>query len=190
MKTLLFFTTFIFSFMCINCNRSSKKIADTEANSQNAWQNVLKEKMPLLGHRNWIVVTDMAYPLQTKQGIITLYANTAYEQVLSVVLELLKKAPHVYARAYQDEELALVTEKLCPGIDAFRAKTDKLLSSINVTQVKHENLIARLDSISSIFQVLLIKTNLTMPYTSTFFELDCKYWDEKKQKEMIKKNEL
>lgn len=28
------------------------------------WQSKLQEKLPLLGHRNWIVITDMAYPLQ------------------------------------------------------------------------------------------------------------------------------
>ena len=37
-----------------------------QASRPDNWQTVLQEKLPLLGHRNWIVITDMAYPLQAK----------------------------------------------------------------------------------------------------------------------------
>ena len=43
------------------------------------WKTFLKEELPLLGHRNWIVVTDMAYPLQTNPGIKTIFAAEPYE---------------------------------------------------------------------------------------------------------------
>jgi hypothetical protein len=43
--------------------------------------------------------------------------------------------------------------------------------------VPHEELIRRLDEVSSLCRVVIIKTPLTLPYTSTFFELDCGYWD-------------
>lgn len=149
------------------------------------WQEVLKEKLPLLGHRNWIVVTDMAYPLQSKPGILTLYAEEPYEEVLNHVRETLEKAPHVYGRVSQDQELSWLKEELCPGIDAFRQEVGQVLSGIAVTTVPHEQLIARLDSASQLFQVVIIKTNLAKPYTSTFFELDCKYWDAEKQKDLV-----
>jgi len=31
--------------------------------------------------------------------------------------------------------------------------------------------------VSSLCRVVIIKTPLTLPYTSTFFNLDCGYWD-------------
>jgi hypothetical protein len=40
-----------------------------------SWKAELKKELPLLGHRNWIVVADSAYPLQTSPGIETITAN-------------------------------------------------------------------------------------------------------------------
>ncbi len=40
----------------------------------------------------------------------------------------------------------------------------------------HEQIIARLDQAAQVFRVLIIKTDLTIPYTTVFFELDCGYW--------------
>ena len=39
-----------------------------------------------------------------------------------------------------------------------------------------EEIIAKLDSVSQVFRVLIIKTDLTIPYTTVFFELGCAYW--------------
>lgn len=94
MNKSIIYLLFICLFLSGSCIQK-----DTVRN-QTDWQTVLKEKLPLLGHRNWIVVTDMAYPSQAKKGITT---------------------------------------------------------------------------------------ELAKPYTSTFFELDCKYWDNNKQTELNKK---
>ncbi|GHT23543.1 hypothetical protein AGMMS4957_15230 [Bacteroidia bacterium] len=56
------------------------------------YKEELKEILPFLGHRNWIVVTDMAYPLQTAQGIKTLYTNESYMDVLSFAFNEIEKA--------------------------------------------------------------------------------------------------
>lgn len=145
------------------------------------WQTVLQEKLPLLGHRNWIAITDMAYPLQTKKGITTLYADEPYTQVLNTVRQAIDGTQHVYAHVYQDRELAYLKEDICPGIDSLKDEMQKTLAPSAVTYVEHEQLINRLDSASNLFEIVIIKTNLTKPYTSTFFELDCKYWDSEKQ---------
>src|SRR5207248_8471139 len=41
----------------------------------------------------------------------------------------------------------------------------------------HEDIISKLDQVGEMFRVLLIKTNMRIPYTSIFFELGCGYWD-------------
>lgn len=151
------------------------------------WQKVLQEKLSLLGHRNWIVITDMAYPLQTKRGFTTVYANEPYTEVLNHVKKMIDSSSHVYAHIYQDKELSFLDEGSCPGIDALRSEMKEVLSSSKIISIKHEDLIVRLDSISNLFEVVIIKTGLTKPYTSTFFELDCKYWDSSKQSALNKR---
>ena len=57
-----------------------KEATNHHSQHKTNWQTVLQDKLPLLGHRNWIVITDMAYPLQTREGITTLYANEPYTE--------------------------------------------------------------------------------------------------------------
>lgn len=182
----------VICFMNTSCNQLSEK-SQTNINQQTIpdWKETLLQKLPLLGHRNWIVVTDMAYPLQTKEGITTLFADEPYEQVVATIINSFNDFPHVLPVVYQDLELNYVQEELCPGIETFRKQMSETLAGMKVSPVKHEELIARLDSVSAAFQIIIIKTNLTMPFTSTFFELDCKYWDAEKQALLQKhQNEL
>jgi len=145
------------------------------------WKTTLAAQLPLLGHRNWIVVTDMAYPLQTNPGITTLFADAPYGEVIADVNALIKEAPHVFAHIYQDREQTALSERLAPGWNDYRASVEKALDLSDVTLVPHEELIRRLDEVSSLCRVVIIKTPLTLPYTSTFFELDCGYWDSQRE---------
>lgn len=140
------------------------------------WKTKLEELLPLLGHRNWIVVTDMAYPLQAREGITTLYADGPYADVMAHLVKAVKDCPHVRPHVYQDLELQDLNDANCPGIEAYKAETAKLLKSWDVKAVRHEDLINRLDSVSRTFNVVIVKTSLQLPYTSVFLELDCKYW--------------
>ena len=148
------------------------------------WKTTLKEQMPLLGHRNWIVVTDMAYPLQTNPGITTLYADEPYQEVVAYVDSMIKDAPHVFAHIYQDQEQQALSEELAPGWDDYKEKLSEVLDLSNVQLVPHEELIVRVDEVSSLCRIVIIKTSLTIPYTSTFFELDCGYWDGEREKKI------
>lgn len=58
-----------FLLVCISlilpaCHEQAGNVLHPEKTSVADWKESLQEKLPLLGHRNWIVVTDMAYPLQ------------------------------------------------------------------------------------------------------------------------------
>jgi hypothetical protein len=50
------------------------------------WNKQLTGAMPLLGHRNWILVVDSAYPLQTAPGIEAIETNAAQLEVVRAVL--------------------------------------------------------------------------------------------------------
>lgn len=146
--------------------------------------NHLNEMVKKLGHRNWIVVADSAYPWQNANGIKTIVLNCNQEKGVQDVLAILKKAGHVRPTVYLDKELEYVSEENAPGIDAYRSKLSELLKDHNVVRIKHEELIAKLDESSKMFEIVIIKTNMKLPYTSVFMELRCGYWNDEAEKKL------
>ncbi len=154
-----------------------------------SWEEKLNQALPALGHRNWIVVVDSAYPSQVSPGIDLVVAGEDHFAVLEKVLKAVDGSKHVRPRIYLDKELAYVTEDLAPGIEGCRARLGTMLTGRAVTPVPHEDLIARLDQVAKTFRILMIKSSLTLPYTSVFMELDCGYWTpeaETKMRESMK----
>lgn len=163
----------------VSCQHGSQK----EDKFADHWETMLSDKMPYLGHRNWIVVTDMAYPLQTSAGVTTLYADEPYEKVLSKVKKMIDTAPHVYAHIYQDKEFSYISDSEVKGIETLRANIQAICGN-ELESMPHEKMIAQLDEAGKLFQVIIVKTPLTMPYTSTFFQLDCNYWNTAQQSKL------
>ncbi len=154
------------------------------------WKNKLNTDLPVLGHRNWILIADSAYPAQARAGIETIYTGQSQIETTRTVLAAVDKAAHVNPNIYLDAEIEYVTEDAAPGIDKYRKELSALLGSRQVKHVKHEDLIAKLDEAAKTFRVLILKTDLTLPYTSVFLELDCGYWNpeaEAKMRQAIKK---
>lgn len=148
------------------------------------WRLALDRELPRMGHRNWIVVADSAYPLQSRQGILTLYSGEDHLAVLSEVLERIKGSDHVAPIVSLDAELAKVNETDAPGIGEYRQKLDQALAGMPRQVKPHMEIIKSLDEAAALFRVIVIKTNLTLPYTSVFIELDCAYWDGHKEQRM------
>lgn len=141
-----------------------------------AWRQAVTERLPLYGHRNWIVIADAAYPAQSSPGIETVVSGADHLQVLQVVLKALERTKHLRPSVFTDYELRSVAEKDAPGITGFRDRLARVLGPRPTNVLPHERIIARLDEAGKTFRVLIIKTNLTMPYTSVFLNLDCGYW--------------
>ena len=177
LSILLSFT----AFMITSCQQQPQA---TEALPQ--WEAQLSEKMPLLGHRNWIVITDMAYPLQSGAGITTLCADEPYTEVLRKVKAQIDAAPHVFAHVYHDRELDFIAEADMPGVDSLRAEMAKICGD-EAQSVLHEELLEKMDAASRLYNIVIIKTPLTMAYTTTFFELDCAYWNGEKQQHLMER---
>ena len=140
------------------------------------WQAILNARLPVFGHRNWIVIADSAYPAQTRPGIETIVSSADHIEVLQEVLQALEQSPHVRPTVYVDRELEFLDDKSVPGISAFRNQLSGILRERPAEKILHEQIIAKLDGISQTFRVLIIKTRMTMPYTSVFLQLDCAYW--------------
>jgi len=148
------------------------------------WQAELAKQLPALGHRNWILIADSAYPAQSRPAISTIVTEADHLEVVEAVLKAVDGAPHVRGNFYLDAELEYLTEKNAPGIDTYRRQLFALLDNHPIKKIPHEQLIARLDEAAKMFRVLVLKTNLTLPYTSVFIELDCGYWDQARQQQL------
>ena len=140
------------------------------------WKQKVAEAMPLLGHRNWILIVDSAYPLQAVPGIETIETDAGYLEVARHVLVAIDRSVHVRPVILMDAELPFVSEQDAPGVSAVRAETSDLFRAYPVESMPHDRLIANVEEASKHFNVLVLKTNLTIPYTSIFIRLDCKYW--------------
>lgn len=140
------------------------------------WKAKLSATLPVFGHRNWIVVADSAYPAQSKPGIETIVSGADQLTVVQHVLAAIAECKHIRANVYADKELAYVAEADAPGVAEYRRKLDAALAGAGIDYMPHEAIIEKLDQSAQVFKILLIKTTMTIPYTSVFFELDCGYW--------------
>jgi len=144
---------------------------------QPEWSPHLAALLPLYGHRNWIVVADAAYPAQSRPGIETIAVGESQPDAVTSVLAAISAAPHVRPLIHLDAELDFVRESDAPGVADYRRELDQVLAGAHVETLPHEDIIHKLDQSAEIFRILVIKTDMTIPYTSVFFELDCGYWN-------------
>lgn len=142
------------------------------------WHKAVAERLPLYGHRNWIAIVDSAYPSQISPGVETIIADADQITVLRAVLQDLDGARHVRPTIFTDAELAYVDEKDAPGVSAYRMDLARILGTRTASSLLHEQIIHNLDTAGQTFHLLIIKTNMTIPYTSVFLQLNCKYWSD------------
>jgi len=159
---------------------------DVAANSAAAgdWRARLNHELPLLGHRNWIAVVDSAYPLQTSVGIETVETNAEQLDVVRAVLDELSKVKHVRPVVFTDAELKMVPEGDAAGVTAYREALDGILRAREMQSLPHEEIIGKLDEAGETFHVLVLKTKMTIPYTSVFLRLDCGYWSDEQERRL------
>jgi len=169
------------------CNQSKvaeKTIPIKETKNEFNWKLDLEAKLKLYGHRNWIVIADAAYPQQSNPAIETLTIDASQLEAVEFVNNLISKATHVDANIFIDKEMAFVSEKNAQGITTYRNKLNKILEEKSTRTMLHEDIIRDLDASAKLFNVLILKTDLAIPYTSVFFQLECGYWNESSEKEL------
>lgn len=151
------------------------------------WKAKLAAEMPLLGHRNWILIVDSAYPLQSSPGMETIDTHARMTDVLPYVLKTIDSSIHVRPDVFMDAELPFVPNQDAPGASAYREEVGRILRGYPIQSVLHDKIIADIGRTGTQFHVLVLKTNLTIPYTSVFIQLNCKYWSGDAEKRMRQK---
>ncbi|MGC1782482.1 MAG: hypothetical protein WA708_08200 [Acidobacteriaceae bacterium] len=115
------------------------------AATPSTWQTKVQQELPLLGHRNWIVVVDSAYPWQTSPGIETVETGTDQLTVLHEVLDAISRSKHVRPVIFMDSELPFVTEQEAPGVTRYRKQVKVAFGNLPVHSFLHEQLIQEMN---------------------------------------------
>ncbi|MFI3277823.1 MAG: hypothetical protein SNH13_00255 [Rikenellaceae bacterium] len=147
------------------------------------WKSEFSDILPLLGHRNWVLVVDKAYPLQSASGIKYINSGQPLDLVLTEVLRQIDLASHVKPVIYTDKELtqlANIGDKEAEMVDTL----NKIFNGREVQSLLHDLVFEKLDAASKLFNVVVIKTESTVAYSSVFFELDCGYWNAEKEQKL------
>lgn len=168
----------------LGCQQPAARTADDS--QVKTWKEELREQLPLMGHRNWILVVDKAFHIQTAPGMEYRYVDEPLTKVLEQVMDEVHKETHIKPIVYNDKELSFIEEEDSPGINDYRKQLDEVLKGMNVQTLAHDSVFKQLDDASKLFKVLVIKTNETLAYSSVFIELDCKYWDGEKESKLRK----
>ena len=163
--------------------------SDRQRHDEAPWQTRLSELLPLMGHRNWIAVVDSAYPLQTSEGIETIETNDDQLDVVRRVVREVAETKHVSPVVFTDAELKAVPEDDAPGVTYYRDQLNHFLSAFDAGSLErqslpHEEIISKLDEAGKTFHILVLKTRMTIPYTSVFLRLDCGYWTEEQERRL------
>ena len=148
------------------------------------WRAVLDDEIPLLGHRNWILIVDSAYPLQASPGVETIETDAPQVEVLRHVLAELDRSVHLRPEIFLDKELPFVAEEDASGVSAYRRELQATLGGYAVESVPHEQLISRVDEAGRTMHVLILKSRMAVPYSSVFIHLNCRYWSDEAEKRM------
>ncbi|PWU04082.1 MAG: hypothetical protein C5B52_02105 [Bacteroidetes bacterium] len=174
-----------------SCSQQKSEAPTLASITPDGWKFQFEKELPLLGHRNWIIVADKAFPEQNAAGIEYINTNENLMPVLQYVLEKVNGSGHVKPIIYRDKELGFITEEQVKGIEDFRSGSEKILKAQNPNSrgeafqtILHDSVFTKLDAASKLFKVVVLKTNETLPYTSVFLQLDCAYWNGNQEKQL------
>mgnify|MGYP001208102173 CR=1 FL=1 len=151
------------------------------------WTHEFEKVLPLLGHRNWILVVDKAYPYQSAPGITTIDTQMPLPIALEKVVAAIKASTHVKPIFYTDKELGFISEDMAPGVGAFRKQLSRILAGAQTQTMLHDSVFAKLAEAAKLFNVVILKTEGLIAYSSVFIELDCAYWSAEKEKALREK---
>ena len=165
------------SIALVACSASAARGEKPVAHAA-SWQMQLNHMLPLLGHRNWILIVDSAYPLQTSPGIQTIETGASLPEVTRLVLSAVDHSIHVRPDVFMDAELPFVPEQDAPGVSRFRGQIKTVLGDRKVTSLPHAQLLQLVGSAGTAYTILVLKTTEAVPYTSVFLRLNCRYWSD------------
>lgn len=141
------------------------------------WQAAVDRQAGQLGYRNWIVIAEASFPAHNRPGVRQVAAPVEIPEALDYVLNALEQTENVRPQVYLTREARSVENDFAPGIDDLRQRIKNALHGHEATELDQQSLLTLLEDANRSFDVLVIRTQSALPYTSVFLELQPGYWD-------------
>jgi D-ribose pyranose/furanose isomerase RbsD len=141
------------------------------------WQSAVDKQVAQLGNRNWIVIAEASFPAYNRPGVRQVNAEVEIPEALDYVLHVMERTENTRPNVYLARELRSVKNDYAPGIDALRTSITGALHGHESIQIDHEALQVLLEGANRKFDVLVIRTQTALPYSSVYLELLPGYWD-------------
>jgi len=145
--------------------------------SENTWRAAVDHQAGQLGYRNWIVIAEASFPAHSRTGVRQVAAPVEIPEALDYVLQALERTENVRPQVYLTRELRSVENDFAPGIDELRKRLQASLHGHEPTELDQQSLLTLLEDANRSFDVLVIRTQTALPYSSVFLELKPGYWD-------------
>lgn len=145
--------------------------------SRMPWLGKLRHELGYLGARNWVVVAEAAFPIQSRPGLRVIRVDGDIPNVVDGVEQLIEEKHHVKPRLYVTTEAGSVPYDYAPGIKNYRKQLQEALHGRETLRLDNAMLMRMLNDTSKTYRVLVIKTRTALPYSSVFMELGSGYWD-------------
>jgi hypothetical protein len=145
--------------------------------SENSWRAAVDHQANQLGYRNWIVIAEASFPAHNRPGLRQVNAPVEVPEAVDYVLHALEQTENVRPQVYLTRELRSVENDFAPGIDELRQRVRDSLHGHEPTELDQQSLLVLMEDANRSFDVLVIRTQTALPYSSVFLELKPGYWD-------------
>lgn len=160
-----------------------------DSSSKRPWLGSIRHELGYLGARNWVVVSEAAFPTASRRGLRVIQVDADIPEVLEALEDVIEEKHHVKPRIYVTREIEKVPYDYAPGIKAHRADLKEALHGRQTVNLDHEILMSLINNTTKSYRVLVIKTRTALPYSSVFVELGSGYWDAESESALRKRME-
>jgi len=161
--------------LCFCCWASLVGCVDQQASRP--WLGTIRSELGYLGARNWVVIGEAAFPIQSRQGVRVIQLDADIPDVLEGIEDVIEEKHHVKPRVYVTAELESVPYDYAPGVRAHKKRMNEALHGREPMRLDNDMLMRLLNDTSKTYRVLVIKTRTALPYSTVFIELGSGYWD-------------
>lgn len=156
---------------------------------EDPWKDSIRNELGYLGARNWVVISEAAFPIHSRRGLRVIQVDADIPEVLEGLEEVIEEKHHVKPRVYVTKEVGEVPYDYAPGIKAHRKDLEAALHGRETVQLDNDILMKLMNNTSKTYRVLVIKTRTALPYSSVFVELGSGYWSADSEVALRKKME-
>lgn len=141
------------------------------------WKKTIRRELAHLGARNWIVVAEAAFPVQSRRGLRVIHIDADIPDLVDGIEQVIEETHHVKPRIYVTAEMGKVEYDYAPGVKHYRKELETALHGRETLALNNSMLMRMLADTRRTYRVLVIKSRTALPYSSVFMELGSGYWD-------------